>query len=312
MRNFITVALLAIAASFLTGCTAFRVANAWLQSKADFVRCTADSRIYCEPGSEALAAAVAPLLPKAIETIEAAQFSVFSQPIEIYTYRSAEAFAAHSGATTTAGGAVSLQRLNLSPLLQKTPERIRGILIHELSHLHLQLQMGSIAWARVPSWFHEGLATWISGGGGAENVGADAAWQALRAGQRFEPDASQSPLFPKNAWHYGLQTQLYYRQAALFVDFLHDRDPEAFKQMLLAVAARSTFAEALSAAFLKPLPMLWQEFLATAPTAAPRQFCRDANPAAVCQTQVADRSAAVRSGVAPDFLPPRDAAFSAR
>lgn len=263
MRNFITVALLGIAASLLTGCTAFRVANAWLQSKADFVRCTADPRIYCEPGSEALAAAVAPLLPNAIETTEAAQFSAFAQPIEIYTYRSAETFAAHSGATTTAGGAVSLQRLNLSPALQKSPERIRGILIHELSHLHLQLQMGSIAWARVPSWFHEGLATWISGGGGAEKADADAAWQALRAGQRFAPDPSQSPLFPKTARHYGLETHLYYRQAALFVGFLHDRDPAAFKQMLRAVAAKTNFAEAIAASFHQTLPSLWQTFLAT-------------------------------------------------
>lgn len=261
MRPSITVVLLCAAALLSSGCTAFRVANAALQSKAEFVHCTADRRIFCEPGSEALAEAIAPLLPEAIAKIEAAQFSAFTQPIEIYTYLSPESFAAHSGAGSAAA-AVSLQRLNLSPILQHTPERIRGILTHELSHLHLQLQMGSIAWASVPSWFHEGLATWVSGGGGAEKVSAETAWRALRAGPRFEPEDSQWPLFPKTAWHYDLAPHMYYRQAALFVAFMHDQDPAAFRTMLLAVAAKTDFAEAISASFHQTLPALWQTFLA--------------------------------------------------
>lgn len=260
MRTSITAVLLCAAALLSSGCTAFRVANAAMQSKAGFVHCTLDQRIFCEPGSEALAEAIAPLLPEAIAKIEAAQFSVFAQPIEIYTFLSPERFAAHSGAGSAAA-AVSLQRLNLSPILHRTPERIRGILTHELSHLHLQLQMGSIAWASVPSWFHEGLATWVSDGGGAEKVSAETAWRALRAGARFEPEESQWPLFPKTAWHYDLAPHMYYRQAALFVAFIHDQDPAAFKQMLLAVAAKTNFAEAIAASFHQTLPALWQTFL---------------------------------------------------
>jgi hypothetical protein len=261
VRTSIIAVLLGAASLLFSGCTAFRVANAAMQSKADFVHCTADQRIFCEPGSEALAEAIAPLLPAAIAKIEAAQYSAFSQPIEIYTFRSAENFAAHSGASSAAG-AVSLQRLNLSPILHRTPERIRGILTHELSHLHLQLQMGSIAWASVPSWFHEGLATWVSDGGGAEKVSAEVAWRALRAGARFEPEDSSWPLFPKTARHYDLAPHMYYRQAALFVAFMHEQDPAAFRTMLLAIAAKTKFDEAIAASFHRSLPSLWQAFLA--------------------------------------------------
>nr|WP_189941636.1 hypothetical protein [Sulfuriferula thiophila] len=164
---------------------------------------------------------------------------------------------------------MSLGRLNLSPKLLATPDRTKGILIHELSHLNLQLQMGSLAWARVPSWFHEGLATFVSNGGGAETISVQDATVALLQGKRFNPDESQWAAFPKSASSYGLTPHMYYRQAALFVGFLHDSDPKAFQRLLHAIAAKITFSEAINLSYHENLASLWLRFLSSSYLAEP-------------------------------------------
>ena len=256
--------LLVLAAS-LAGCTVLRVGQAWTASRAGFSACTPDPRILCEAGSEALAKLVVPLLPAAIASVERAQYAPFAGPIVVYTHVSRASFARHSGATENAAGAVSLGVLNLSPKLLVNPERARGILTHELSHLHLELVMGtrSLAWARLPAWFHEGLATWVSDGGGAETVSPAEARHALREGRGFAPDDSQWLLFPKTATSYGLAPHLFYREAALFVGYLHEADGAAFEKMITAIAARQPFATAVNGAYGVPLAELWQRFLTT-------------------------------------------------
>jgi hypothetical protein len=262
--RFLKISIAVIVLSFgLGGCTVLRVANAWVQPKDDFSKCTSDIRIMCQPGSEELAKSIVPLLPDAIETVERAQFSKFAAPIVIYIYNTRESFSIHSGASVLAAGAASLGALNLSPKLLSTPERTKRVLTHELSHLNLQLQMGTLAWARVPSWFHEGLATWVSNGGGAENVSEDEAYAAIKQGKHFEPDDSQWALFPKNASSYGLEPHMYYRQAAIFVAFMHDHDAVAFEKMFRAIEAKTAFAAAIESSFHESLPSLWQDFLAT-------------------------------------------------
>jgi hypothetical protein len=37
----------------------------------------------------------------------------------------------------------------------------------------------------IPSWFAEGLAVYVSGGGGAEKVGAKDAAEAIKSGKMF-------------------------------------------------------------------------------------------------------------------------------
>lgn len=258
LRTFIAVVAVSLA---LSGCAFTRGANAWMQSNASFVRCTPDPRILCEPGSESLAKSIVPILPNAISSVEKAQFSNFASPIIIQTYATRESFSRHSGAPGSVEGAVSLGVLHLSPKLLSTPERTQGILTHEVSHLNLLLQMGSLSMARVPSWFNEGLSTFVSEGGGAETASTENAIDALRHGQHFEPDESEWFLFPKNASSYRLAPHMFYRQAALFVAFMHDSDPVAFEKMLKLVAAKTAFSEAVASSYHKRLPSLWSSFL---------------------------------------------------
>ena len=262
MRSALHAVMLIFVLAPLSGCTVARVAKAWTQSKAGFSPCTADPRILCEPGSAALAQKILPLLPAAIESIERAQYAPFAKPIRIYTYATIQSYATHSGGAEYSAGSASLSTIHLSPKLLQMPERIPAVLIHELSHLHLQQPIGSLAWARIPSWFHEGLATLVSNGGGAETVTAQEALEAFAHGKHFVPEESQWALFPRSASSYDLRPHMYYRQAALFVGYLRESDPEAFRQMLQAIATKVAFAQAVQSSYGKPLQALWHAFLA--------------------------------------------------
>jgi hypothetical protein len=265
-RSLIMCCLLAAA---MSGCTAFRVVSAWANPRTDFYACTTDARILCEPGSEKLAKQIAPFLPEAIETVTKAQYAPFPQPIVVYTYATKENFAAHSGAPPYAEGAVSVTGLNLSPKLLQYPERQRAILTHELSHYHLRDQLGTWAWSRLPGWFSEGLATYVSGGGGAETVTEQEAFDAINAGKRLKPEASQWALFPQTASTYGLHEHMFYRQAALFVQFMHDKDTAAFERMLKDIERKKPFAAAIQENYGVSLQTLWGTFIASVESNTP-------------------------------------------
>ena len=262
MRLVLHAVILIFVLAALSGCTVARVAKAWTQSKAGFRLCTADPRIFCAPGAEALAQKILPLLPAAIDSVERAQYAPFAKPIHVYTYATTRSYANHSGGVEYSAGTASLSTIHLSPRLLQTPERTQAVLIHELSHLHLQQLIGTVAWARIPSWFHEGLATLVSNGGGAETVTAQAAREAFAHGKHFVPEESQWAMFPRTASSYDLRPHMYYRQAALFVGYLRESDPEAFRQMLQAIATKVAFAQAVQSSYGKPLQALWHAFLA--------------------------------------------------
>lgn len=261
MRSVLHAVILIFVLTPLSGCTVARVTKAWTQSKEDFSQCTADPRIFCEQGSEALAIKIMPLLPTAVDLIERSQYAPFAKPMRIYTYATTRSYASHSGALDSSSGAVSLGTVHLSSKVLQAPERTQAILAHELSHLHLQQQIGTLAWARIPSWFHEGLATRMSNGGGAETVSEQDALYAIAHGKHFVPEESQWIMFPRTASSYGLHPHMYYRQSALFVDYLRESDPRAFQQLLQAISAKMVFAEALAFSYGKPLQALWQDFL---------------------------------------------------
>jgi hypothetical protein len=162
----IRVALYALLAAgtlcCISGCAVTRAIRAYLQPTSSFYKCTPDSRIECQPGSESLAQAILPVIDGAQRAIEDGQYCKFQDPIIVRTYASLEDFSRHSGSVGYAEGAVSFGVLHVSPKLLTTPERIPGIITHEFSHLNLALRMGTWRWANIPGWFHEGLATWVS------------------------------------------------------------------------------------------------------------------------------------------------------
>jgi len=107
--------------------------------------------------------------------------------------------------------------------------RLRGVLTHELSHVHLFGWRSSL-FSAPPSWFTEGLTVAVSDGGGAEGVSEVEAAEALRKGYaivvtndgRWRDFASirleiEPPGDPSRDDFVTFRQRLAYREAAMFV-----------------------------------------------------------------------------------------------
>ena len=228
-------------------------------------------QVHYEPGAVEQARSVAAILPEAIARIEAMQGRRFAHPVTIGVYLSPEAFAAANGVGVRwVVGTTFLDRVSLSPVLfGPQRRRLPAILTHELSHAHLQSWLPQLDVIHLPNWFKEGLAVMVSGGGGAEGVSVAQARDAIRRGDHIAVESAGS-LFnlstvkfenPPETPDSSFRIQMAYRQAALFVTFLHDSNPDSFARMLDAIFADRPFAEAVTTAYGTDLPTLWSQFV---------------------------------------------------
>jgi hypothetical protein len=115
--------------------------------------------------------------------------------------------------------------------------------------------------ARLPAWFSEGLATWSSSGGAAGGAYEPNVLVGLRHGKHFDPVEAQSLWKPYLVLPDRMSFPTYYSQTRLFVAFMHDADPAAFRQLLGRLGRREAFAGAVEAAYGRPVAVLWREFL---------------------------------------------------
>lgn len=250
------------AAVLLLGFGGWWVGTVVWKSTGQFVPQEDDPRVLYERGAEVMAGQVARALPKAIEAVEQGQYRPFAGPVRVYVCASMESFRSYGLRAGYAAGFVLNQRLFLSPKPENTAERIPRILTHELSHLHLEQQMGSYrAAAGLPDWFREGLAVYVSRGGGAENVSEDEARAANAGGRHFLPETTGGLLFPTGATAYGLEHHMFYRQSALFIDYLKRRDETQFKAFLVAVEDGRSLKDAFDEAYRTSMESVWEGFV---------------------------------------------------
>jgi hypothetical protein len=228
--------------------------------------------VHYEPGAEDYAGDVAALLPAAITRVEAVHGRPFAHPVTVGAYATPEAFAAANGlGSNVPVGVTFAGRVVLSPKLFSPQHwRLRAILTHEMSHAHIQGWIGGVKYFGLPPWFKEGLAVMISGGGGAELVKEDEAWAAIQRGEQIaidDPSPSQNTIdirFEKApekqspSWY---PIVLAYRQAGMFVGYLHESDKPAFDRMLGSILDGHSFAEAVDAGYHDDMRSLWQKFV---------------------------------------------------
>jgi hypothetical protein len=188
-------------------------------------------------------------------------------------YATPEAYAA-ANASGSAGsvGVTAFDRVVLSPTLNGPQHRrLPAILTHELSHAHISGWI-STANLRLPNWFKEGLAVMVSGGGGAEFVSEGEARAAIERGETIAIDDTQSLSTLLLGVRYerapprgtpSHQIVMAYRQAGMFVTFLHDSDAPAFARMMNAILDGRPFAEAVDAGYHQDVQSLWQQFAQT-------------------------------------------------
>lgn len=237
-------------------------AGAGAQTAIQFLDHPQDQRLSYEKGAQALAERIAAALPAAVAQVEAAQYGPFAKPVRVLVTASEDSYLALSGARGESRAATFFERVFISPRLAREPDALAGVLTHELSHLHLAQRIPEAAGRRIPTWFHEGLAVLVSGGGGAEKVPAEDARAAIREGRHFTPEPVGDPRFIRSAAQFGLTPHMYYRQCALFVSFLRDADPAAFRTLMEAVAAQQPFDQAVARSLGASVENLWQRFVA--------------------------------------------------
>jgi hypothetical protein len=229
-----------------------------------------NSQIHFEPGAEGYAHEVSALLPAAIARIEAAHGRPFAHPVTVGVYWTPEAYVAANGiGSMQPVGVTPFGRVILSPVLYGPQyRRLTAILTHEMSHAHLQGWISTYAGVRLPNWFKEGLAVMVSGGGGAEFVSEREARATIERGETITMENSGSfwnlseirfERAPAGAtWSH--RTVLAYRQAGMFVTWLHDSDAPGFARMMNAVLDGRPFVEAVDAGYHQDVQSLWQKF----------------------------------------------------
>lgn len=231
-----------------------------LRSTDHFLNHSSDPRVLYEPGAESLADSIVAILPQSIQQIENRQYRCFIEPVAVYVCASEESFYNLYGARVKAG--VS-NKLLLSPGLMDEPENIQLYLTHELSHLHLFQQLGLLKMRNLPAWFKEGLATFVSDGGGAQTVSEDEAIAAIVNGKHFVPTSGgyYGVFNEKSSADNALSHHMRYRQYMMFVSFLKNHDATLFMSLLLDIQDGENFAESIQRSYGKTTAQLWQDFI---------------------------------------------------
>ena len=248
---------LAIVLFSLSGCSTLRHLTSSMKPVDYFITHETDQRILYEPGAKYLADMIEPLLQDSIAKVEKRHYRPFKLPVKIYVCQSEDSFFSLSGSRAKA---IVTNKVLLSPRLFEEPQYLSIYLTHELSHLHLYQQTGVVKTASRPAWFNEGLATYVSDGGGAHLVSECEAVQAIKKGSHFLPNTIEDPLNQKNASNYGLSHHMFYRQSMMFVEFMHAYDQNSFRDFLLGIQDGQTFAKAFNKAYPISLEELWQKF----------------------------------------------------
>jgi hypothetical protein len=263
--------LMLLAAASAAAVPAIRhIASGWWNNPEKLPALPENPRVHYEDGAAEYARVVAGLLPTSSARIEAAHGRQFAHPVTIGVYVTPNAYAAANGSGTAGSvGLMFLGRVVLSPaLFTAQRQRLPAILTHELSHAHLRSWNSELAYIHLPHWFKEGLAVMVSGGGGAEAVTEAQARDAIRRGDRIAIDSAGSLLDLRQSFDRPLQipdrslrVQMAYRQAALFVGFLHDADPAGFARMMEAILDSRSFADAVNVGYRTDVRALWLRFV---------------------------------------------------
>jgi len=242
----------------MSACTAAKAVMAMNKSTGHFTALENDKRVLYEAGADEFAVSVSDHLVAAIHAVEQRQYRTFSKPVVVHVCHTLESFTDYC-VNSRAAGCVLNERLFLAP---KAKKRTYAILTHELSHLHMEQQLGMVNWhSGYPSWFQEGLAVYVSNGGGAEKVTPDEARKSIADGLSFIPNSSSSLIVKKTASSYGLKPHMFYRQASLFIEHLHNLGEMKFRRFLLAVEDGKSFEEALNATYDQSINMIWHNFV---------------------------------------------------
>lgn len=231
---------------WLSGCSVLVSDPRALEPMEGFSPLPGDKRVLVEDRADFQAARaygrrVSVLLDGAIAKVEHAMYQPFAETPRIYVCVTQECFDEYVYTPGLVAAVIPDNRLVLSPQLNENErDRLKGILIHELAHLHLGQRAGHYHYS-IPVWFHEGWASLIADGGGAEYATDAQALEAAREGNAINPALRDTPNTRHVAGAHGLDIHIFYRQAMLLVAALKKRNEAQFRQLALALERGDDF-----------------------------------------------------------------------
>ncbi len=229
------------------------------KSTDDFIPLEKNSSVLYEQDRKKLAQNIANYLPEAVERVEQQQ-GVFPQKVLVYIPATEDSFASFCTSKAPSACVVG-SRLFMSPKLERYKERMPKILTHELSHLQLTQYMGWWDYQRkLPVWFKEGLAVYISGGGGEGDVTHKEAITAIKQGKTFQPNVTGALLFRKTAHSFGLATHMFYTQSALYIKWLHDLSEDKFHHLIVSLRGGESLDQVMHKVYGFGVKEGWKRF----------------------------------------------------
>jgi hypothetical protein len=238
LQRLFTVVLAPI---LLPGCAMMVSDPRALQPMQDFAPLPEDARVWVEQGAEDYGRRVSDGLDAAIAKVEAAHYLPFAKVPKIYVCGTETCFRRYVFTPGLSAAVIPDNRLILSPNLNgKESWRLEGLLVHELAHLHLGQRVGHYHYS-IPIWFHEGWASMTADGAGAEFATDAQAVEAARGGSNIDVATRDVPDYRHRAGAFGLGIHVFYRQALLLVERLKQRDPERFREFVVALQDNQDF-----------------------------------------------------------------------
>jgi hypothetical protein len=239
------------------------VGRAVFKSRRHFFPHTADHRVFYEPGAEAYASRIAEVLPATVSQVEEALSGRFPRPFRVYVCSSQQShneFIANPPSWRIRGS-VLLGNVLIAPSAFDFYgyDTHQQSLAHELVHLFFSQRLDFLRSRSIPVWFVEGLAHCVAGTGG-EGIDKSAAIGAIRDGRRPTPEVQGSLLQTVQRAAGRLPPRVYQLQNRMFVQFLRERYPTSFEQVLQEILHGSSFARSFSVGFGRKVSDLWQEF----------------------------------------------------
>jgi hypothetical protein len=263
--------LIAIPILFLLqSCSLVKIGNAYTESTEHFLSHAEDSRVMYEEDAGVLSNIIATHIEGSIALVESIHSEKFSAEVKVHICATLECYEKYTTMRKSRGATIG-DKVFLSPKLLARPKTIKSVLTHELYHLHLAQNLGGLVlYNNVPSWFQEGLATFTSDGGGAENVSIVDAVKVLKSQVFFTPDISASVFQIKNADSYGFTANysdpffaknMYYRQSSMFVAYLKRTNATDFNSLMRQILRGVKFEKAFVENYDLSLEDSWYSFI---------------------------------------------------
>jgi len=213
----------------ISACSGFQFLTASYKSTDSFINSENNKNVKYKGDNKEYANQVGLMLPKLIDTVEDKLGIKFTKMPIIYICDTWQCMEDFTGANYQPRASANKRGVFISPKLIGKVKVTKNVLTHEITHVLSVENIHSLFQSIPPAWFDEGLATFVSNGGGAEKVTDGQAIESINQGKHFIPNSDGKKFSRMYGDKWGLEPHMFYRQSMMLVKHIHNKNPEKFK-----------------------------------------------------------------------------------